>query len=68
VHGLDNKRRGRVAHLQARVLDGFATTRQRRRRGINGGGGKLGFRAAAQDSGVAARARVTNSRGGGRLK
>jgi hypothetical protein len=39
VHELDDKRRGRVAHLQAQVLDGFAMTWQRQRRGIGGEGG-----------------------------
>jgi hypothetical protein len=37
-----DKRRRWIPHLQAQNLDGFATTRQWRRRGIDGGGGGSG--------------------------
>jgi hypothetical protein len=51
VHELNNERRGRVAHLQARVLDDFTTTGRRQRRGNSGGGEKLGFRRRRKTAG-----------------
>jgi hypothetical protein len=58
----DHKRRRDAPYLLARLLDSFTRTREQRRWG-NNGGGELGFRAAAQDGEVAARARVGKSGG-----
>jgi hypothetical protein len=67
AHEDDDKRRRCEAYLLAQVLDGFATTRQRRRRGIDDGSGKLGlgFRWCAARAKAAAMARVGRSRGCG---
>jgi hypothetical protein len=63
----DNKRRRCEAYLLAQVLDGFAMTRQRRRRGIDNGGAKLGlgFQRRAARAKAAAMARVGRPMGCG---
>jgi hypothetical protein len=67
AHEDDDKRRLCEAYLLAQVLDVFATTRKRRRWGIDGGGGKLvlGFRRHATRAKAATMARVGRSRGCG---
>jgi hypothetical protein len=69
VHGNDDVRCGRDAHLLARLLGDFTATERRRRQGIEDGGGELelGFAglAARQEGGTIRLDR--GSRGGGAL-
>jgi hypothetical protein len=67
AHDDDNKQRWCKAYLLAQVLDSFATTRQRWRRGIDGGGGNLGlgFPRCVGRAKAAAMARVGRPRGCG---